>query len=267
MTERTLDRQVAIVTGASRGIGAVTARVLAQEGATVVCAARDEAALSEVTEEIAANGGDALAVPTDVGDPESVARLVARTVEAYGRLDVAVNNAMGGGHPPTRLADVAVEDYDSALRVGLRGVFLSMKYEIPAMLGSGGGAIVNMTSTAGVHPIGGLAGYVSAKSGVIGLTRSAALDYAEAGVRVNALAPGPTATRRLRTPTPDVARRITDSVPMRRVGTAEEVAAAVVWLCSPAAAFVTGTVLPVDGGMLAGAAPFSRPGPARVPGA
>ncbi|MGW0230346.1 SDR family NAD(P)-dependent oxidoreductase [Actinopolymorpha singaporensis] len=263
MTERTLDGQVAIVTGASRGIGAVTARVLAQEGASVVCSARDEVGLAAVAEDITAVGGSAIAVPADVGDAGAVARLVTRTVEAYGRLTIAVNNAMGGGHPPTRLADVAVDDFDSALRTGLRGVFLSMKYEIPAMLASGGGAIVNMTSTAGVHPIGGLAGYVSAKAGVIGLTRSAALDYAEAGVRVNALAPGPTATERLRAADPKSMRRITDSVPMRRMGAAEEVAAAVVWLCSPAAAFVAGTVLPVDGGMLAGAAPFGRPAPER----
>ncbi|MQA85637.1 MAG: glucose 1-dehydrogenase [Streptosporangiales bacterium] len=259
-THRPLHGRVAIVTGASRGIGAATARALANAGAAVVVAARDEGALAALAEEITAGGGRALAVPTDVADPFSVRRLVEQTLGAYGRLDAAVNNAAGGGHLPTPLAEVAIEDYDSALTVSLRGVFLAMKYEIPAMLADGGGSIVNMSSTAGLHPVAGLAGYVSAKFGLVGLTRTAALDYAEAGVRVNALAPGPILTEQLRLAGEGMREMAARSLPIRRIGRPDEVAAAVVWLCSEASSFVTGATLPIDGGMMAGMAPFGRPG-------
>ena len=226
----------------------------------VVVAARSEPALRTVAEGIVADGGQALAVPTDVGDPASVRRLIEQTLGAFGRLDAAVNNAASGGHLPTPLAEVAVDDYDSALAVSLRGVFLAMKYEIPAMLGSGGGSIVNMASTGGLEAVAGLAGYISAKFGVVGLTRTAALDYAAGGIRVNALAPGPILTETLERAGEHAMARAADAVPVRRVGRPEEVAAAAVWLCSPASSFVTGATLPVDGGLLAGMAPFSRTG-------
>jgi NAD(P)-dependent dehydrogenase (short-subunit alcohol dehydrogenase family) len=196
----------------------------------------------------------------DVTDPVSVRRLVEQALGAYGRLDVAVNNAAGGGHPPTPLAEVAVEDYDSALTVSLRGTFLAMRYEIPAMLDAGGGAIVNMASTAGLAAVGGLAGYVSSKFGVIGLTRTAALDYADRGVRVNALAPGPIRTERLALAGAQAQERVAGTVPMHRLGRPDEVAAAAVWLCSPESSFVTGATLTIDGGLLAGMPPFSRAG-------
>jgi NAD(P)-dependent dehydrogenase (short-subunit alcohol dehydrogenase family) len=253
-----LEAKVAIVTGASRGIGANTARAFARAGAAVALAARDEDALASVAENISDAGGRALAVPTDVGDSASVERLVARTVDAYGRLDIAFNNAGGGGHLPTPLAEVALEDYESALAINLRGVFLSMKYELPAMLEAGGGTIVNMASTAGVEAVAGLAGYVSSKHGVIGLTKSAALDYAERGIRINAVAPGPILTDRLEQAGEEAQRQAGLAMPMRRVGKPEEVASAVVWLCSDAASFITGTTLAIDGGKLAGIAPFSR---------
>jgi NAD(P)-dependent dehydrogenase (short-subunit alcohol dehydrogenase family) len=253
-----LDGKVAIVTGASRGIGAATARAFAWAGAAVALAARDEDALASVAEHISVAGGRALAVPTDVGNAASVERLVARTVDAYGRLDIGFNNAAGGGHLPTPLAEVAVEDYESALAISLRGVFLSMKYELAAMLDAGGGAIVNMASTAGVEAVAGLAGYVSSKHGVIGLTKSAALDYAEQGIRINAVAPGPILTDRLEQAGEEAQRQAGLAMPMRRVGKPEEVASAVVWLCSDAASFITGATLPIDGGKLAGMAPFSR---------
>ncbi|HEY3036167.1 MAG TPA: SDR family NAD(P)-dependent oxidoreductase [Streptosporangiaceae bacterium] len=261
-TSSQLAGRVAIVTGASRGIGAATSRALSRAGAAVVVAARDEQALAALAEQITAGGGRALVVPTDVTDPAAVRRLVEQTLGAYGRLDAAVNNA-AGGHRPTPLAEVPIDDYDSELSVSLRGVFLAMKYEIPAMLEGGGGSIVNMASTSGLQPVGGLAGYVSAKFGVIGLTRTAALDYAEAGVRVNALAPGPILTEQLQRAGQQAQQQAAKTLPMRRVGRPDEVAAAALWLCSQESSFVTGTTLVVDGGMLAGVAPFS---PAERPG-
>jgi NAD(P)-dependent dehydrogenase (short-subunit alcohol dehydrogenase family) len=258
VTDALLAGRVAIVTGASRGIGAATAWALARAGASVVLAARSEAALTDLAGQITTAGGRAHAVPTDVSDPPSVRRLVEQTLSAFGRLDAAVNNAAGGGHLPTPLADVAIEDYDSAIAASLRGVFVSMKYEIPAMLQSGGGSIVNMASTAGLEAVAGLAGYVSSKFGVVGLTRTAALDYAASGVRVNALAPGPILTERLRQAGEQAQQQAASKLPMQRIGKPDEVAAAAVWLCSDASSFVTGTVLTIDGGMLAGMPTFHQ---------
>jgi NAD(P)-dependent dehydrogenase (short-subunit alcohol dehydrogenase family) len=260
-----LEGRVAIITGASRGIGAATSRAFAAAGAAVALAARDEAALARLADQLLAGGGRAIAVPTDVADPASVERLVDRTVGAFGRLDLAFNNAAGGGQGPTPLADLPVDAYDSAIAITLRGVFLSMRYEIPAMLEAGGGVIVNMSSTAGLEGVGGLAGYVSAKHGVIGLTKTAALDYADRNLRVNALAPGPILTDNLERAGEDAQRLAALAMPMRRIGRPEEVAAAVVWLCSDQAAFITGATLPIDGGKLAGAAPFrsTQPQPHR----
>jgi NAD(P)-dependent dehydrogenase (short-subunit alcohol dehydrogenase family) len=258
VSEQHLEGQVAIVTGASRGIGAETARALAAEGAAVVLAARDEAALARVASVIEASGGRALAVPTDVGDAAEIQRMVERTVDEYGRLDVACNNAAGGGQAPTKLVDLPIDAYDSAISITLRSVFVSMKFEIPAMLASGGGAIVNMASTAGLEAVGGLAGYVSAKHGVIGLTKTAALEYADANVRVNAIAPGPILTENLERAGPEMQEKAAAAMPMRRVGRPDEVAAAVVWLCSAQSSYVTGHTLPVEGGKLAGMAPFAQ---------
>lgn len=258
MTGSQLADRVAIVTGASRGIGAATARALAGAGVRVVLAARSADRLDSLAAEITSAGGRALAVPTDVSDASSVRGLVEQTTERFGRLDIAFNNAAGGGHPPTPLADVSVEDYDAALATSLRGVFVSMKYEIPAMLSSGGGSIINMASTAGLQPVAGLAGYVSSKFGVVGLTRTAALDYAAAGIRVNALAPGPILTEQLQRAGAEAQQRAAGALPMQRLGQPDDVAAAVLWLASPASSFVTGTVLTIDGGMLAGMLPFAR---------
>ncbi len=256
---RILEGQRAIVTGASRGIGAEVARAMARAGAAVVLAARDEEALANVAAEIEKEGGQAVVAPTDVSDPEAVERLVATTVQALGGLDIAVNNAAGGGHGPTPLTEVGPDQFRSALAISLESVFLSLKFEIPAMLESGGGAIVNMASTAGLEAVGGLAGYVAAKHGVIGLTKVAALDYAAHGVRVNAIAPGPILTERLEAAGEDAQRKAGLAMPMRRIGQPSEVAAAAVWLCSDQTSFITGATLIIDGGKLAGTPPFSTP--------
>jgi NAD(P)-dependent dehydrogenase (short-subunit alcohol dehydrogenase family) len=257
-----LANQVALVTGASRGIGKATAHALASAGASVALAARDAARLEAIAAEIEAAGGTALSIPTDIGDPSDVERMVARTLDAFGRLDIAFNNAAGGGHPPTPLTDVATADFDSALAINLRGTFLSLKYEVAAMLNSGGGAIVNMSSTAGLEAVGGLAAYVSTKHGIVGLTKVAALEYAARNIRVNAIAPGPILTEQLERAGEVAQQSAAQAMPMRRIGRAEEVAAAVVWLCSDAASFITGTAIPIDGGKLAGMAPFARQAPA-----
>jgi NAD(P)-dependent dehydrogenase (short-subunit alcohol dehydrogenase family) len=248
-----LQDKVAIITGASRGIGAAAAAAFAQAGAALVLAARDERALHSVAETIRSAEHRALVVPTDVGDPASVERLVQQTLETYGRLDAAFNNA-GDGHLPTPLAQIAVDDFDRVVRTNLRGIFLAMKYEIPAMLKSGGGAIVNMSSTAGLSGVQGIASYVASKHGIVGLTASAALDYAEQGMRINAIAPGPIATYRLDHVPDETRQRMATAVPMHRLGRPEEIAAAAAWLCSDLASFLTGATIPIDGGKLAGRA-------------
>jgi NAD(P)-dependent dehydrogenase (short-subunit alcohol dehydrogenase family) len=257
-TDRPLDGKVGIVTGASRGIGAATAVALADAGAAVAIAARSADRLHDLAARIEGDGGRALAVATDVGDAEAVHALVERTLDAFERLDVAVNNAAGGGAPPTPLADLPLEAYDSAIAMSLRSVFVSMKFEIGAMLRHGdGGSIVNMASTAGLEAVGGLAGYVSAKHGVIGLTKTAALDYGHRNIRVNALAPGPILTDNLARAGEEAQRQASMAMPLKRVGHPEEVARAVVWLCSDAASFITGAAVPIDGGKLAGVPPFN----------
>ena len=256
-----LHGKVALVAGASRGIGAVTARAFAQAGAAVVVAARDKDALEQVAEGIRAEGGQALAVPTDVGDAASVERLVQQAEETFGRLDIAFNNATDGPLPAP-LADVDPDEFDRAIRTNIRGTFLGMKYEIQAMLRAGGGAIVNMASLAGLQGVANLAGYAAGKAGIVALTKVAALDYADQGIRVNVVAPGPILTHHLEAAGEEAQRRAGQSTPMRRVGRSEEVAAAVVWLCSDQASFVTGATLPIDGGQYAGIKPpqMYRPG-------
>ncbi len=254
MSDRTLlEGKVAIVTGASRGIGAASARAFAEAGAAVVLAARTASAISAIAEEINQAGGRALAMPTDVTDPESVARLVGQTVKAFGRLDVAFNNA-GAGQMPKPLAEISFEDFETGLKANLYGAFLGMKYEIPAMLAAGGGAILNMSSTAGLQGAPGMGPYAAGKHGVVALTKIAALDYGKRNIRVNAIAPGPIVNEQMSRLPEERLKEIARFVPLGRTGRVDEVARAVVWLCSDDASFITGAVLSVDGGRLAGGA-------------
>ncbi len=246
-----LEGKVVLITGASRGIGATAARCFAAKGACVALVARTKEAIESIASEIKASGSQALAIPADVGDAEAVERAVKKTVEEFGRLDLAFNNA-SEGHVSLPLADMMVKDFDRSIQVNLRGVFLSMKYEIPAMLAGGGGAIVNMTSTAGLFGVHGLGDYVAAKHGVIGLTKTAALDYAARNVRVNAIAAGPIFNERIAALSDEGRQPIINAVPLRRIGLPEDVSAAAIWLCSDEASFITGVVLSVDGGQMAG---------------
>jgi NAD(P)-dependent dehydrogenase (short-subunit alcohol dehydrogenase family) len=254
MTDQPMAGRVALVCGASRGIGAVTAAAFAEAGAAVVLAARDAAALENVAGQIRASGGQASAVPADVTDEGSVRALVDAAVAAHGRLDYAFNNA-SGGPLPAPLADIDPGQFDLGIAANIRGTFLAMKFEIPAMLRSGGGSVVNMASIAGLNGTANLAAYVAGKAGIIGLTKVAALDYADQGIRVNVVAPGPILTWHLEAAGEQAQRGAAQSTPMRRVGSMAEVASAVLWLCSDQSSFITGTVMPIDGGQAAGNKP------------
>jgi len=254
MNDQPMQGRVALVAGASKGIGAVTAKAFAAAGAAVVLGARDLAALESVAAGIVAGGGRALAVQADVADVESMRNLVGQAMTAYGRLDMAFNNA-SGGPMPAPLAEIDPAEFDEGIATNIRGTFLGMKFQIGAMLDSGGGAIVNMASVAGVNGTANLAAYVAGKAGIIGLTKVAALDYADQGIRVNVVAPGPILTYHLEAAGPQAQRLAGLSTPMRRIGTAEEVARTVLWLCSADSSFITGTVIPIDGGQMAGNKP------------
>lgn len=247
-------RRVALVAGASRGIGADTAKAFAQAGYDVVLGARDTESLGRVVATIEASGGHAVAAKTDVGDVDSMRALVQLAVESFGRLDAAFNNATDGPMPGP-LADIDPDEFDLGIRTNIRGTFLGMKFEIPAMLASGGGAIVNMASVAGVRAMTNLAAYVTGKAGIIALTETAALDYADRGVRVNVIGPGPILTHHLERAGAEAQRMAAAAVPMGRVGTTKDVAEAVLWLCSDHSTFITGATLPIDGGQLAGHKP------------
>jgi NAD(P)-dependent dehydrogenase (short-subunit alcohol dehydrogenase family) len=245
-----LEGKAALVTGGGSGLGRASAIALARAGATVTVADVDEQGGKEtVTLVLEEAGGDADFVRADVTQADEVEAMVDKTVTRWGRLDCALNNAgTTGVSAPT--ADYTLEDWNRALALNLTGVFLCLKYEIPAML-ERGGAIVNMASGAGLVGFAGLPAYVASKHGVVGLTRAAALEYASQGLRINAICPGSTRTPMLEGfmgGDEQVERMMTRAVPLGRLGRPEEIAEAVVWLCSDAASFVVGHALAVDGG-------------------
>ena len=254
-----LEGKVALVTGGTSGIGRETTVLFAKAGAKVVVAGRREKEGQETVEVVRSSGGDGLFVKTDVSKAAEVEALVHRTVERFGRLDVAFNNAgIEGAYAP--IVRQSEEDFDRTIEINLKGVWLCLKYEIRQMLKQGsGGAIVNMASVLGLVGSAGVSAYSASKHGVIGLTQTAALENAKKGVRVNAVCPGfietPMSDRTLRVP---AAHKFAVSChPIGRLGKPLEVAEAVLWMCSERASFMTGQLLGLDGGFLAGPNPPS----------
>ena len=245
--------KVALVTGASSGLGEATAIKFAEEGAKVVIAARRVEQSVQVVERIKALGGEAHFVPADVSRSADAEAMVKAAVQKFGRLDCAVNNAGISGPRYTPVADVTEAQWDEVMNINVKGVWLCMKHEIPAMLASGGGSIVNIASIYGLKPSdAGTAAYSTSKHAVIGLTTSAASDYGQMAIRVNAVAPGFTRSEMVNHERPGAADRykalLSRHSGMNRLGKAEETANAIVWLCSDQASYVNGAVLTVDGG-------------------
>jgi len=248
-----LEGKVALVTGGASGIGRATALALAREGAKVVLADVAVERCEDTVVKIEEAGGEVCCVETDVSQPDQVEALINATVETYGRLDCAFNNAGIEGEQATT-ADCTEENWDRVININLKGVWLGMKYEIQQMLKQGGGAIVNMSSVAGLVGFPNAPAYVASKHGILGLTKTAALEYATEGIRVNAVCPGVIRTAMVERVTggkPEVEAQFAAMEPVGRMGKPEEVAEAVVWLCSDAASFVTGHPMVVDGGLVA----------------
>lgn len=257
MGNTSFEGKVAVVTGGNSGLGKATALKFAASGAKVVIAARRIPEGEETVRLIRSAGGEALFVQTDVSKAEQVETMVRRTVEIYGRLDCAFNNA-GVGRGAGRVHEVQEEDWDTVMDVNLKGTWLCMKYEVQQMLKQAGGAIVNDSSMAGLVGYSLGTAYSASKHGIVGLTKSAALQYAADGIRINAICPGIIPTPNIQSifnRVPALEEWALAASPLGRLGTAEEIAQTVVWLCSEEASYVTGLAMLVDGGINAGLKP------------
>lgn len=247
----TFDKKVALVTGGSTGIGRATAIAFAQRGCSVAIAARREAESEETVRLIKDAGGDATFIQTDVSNAADVEHLISKTIDKFGRLDFAFNNA-GAVFGVRSLAEQEIENFDRAFAVNVRGIFLCMKYEIQQMLEQGQGAIVNNISTGGFRNfMNGQSIYTATKHALVGLTTAAASEYAERGIRINAVAPGPVVTEGFQAAGEDLTEKVARTLPLKRMGEPKEIAEAVLWLCSDAASFIVGHTLIADGGFLA----------------
>jgi len=250
---QSFDKAVELVTGAASGMGLAAAQAFAEAGAAVVLADVNEAAVQKAADNLVAAGHRAIGIRCDVSDEAQVAAMVKRTVDTFGRLDAAFNNA-GIQSPAVETADVDGETFDHINAINLRGVFSCMKYELLQMREQGSGTIVNNSSLGGLVGVPGRAAYHAAKHGVLGLTKSAALEYAARGIRINAICPGIIDTPMVAgmlAGEEDVMKEMMRDVPIGRLGRSDEIAAAVLWLCSPGSSFVIGHALAVDGGYTA----------------
>ena len=249
MTEKKMDGKIALVVGGSSGIGRASAVAFAKAGAKVVVASRGEEQGQETVDLVKQAGTDGLFIQTDVSQSSSVKALVEQTLAKFGRIDAAFNNAgIEGKTAP--LVETDEDDFDSIINVNLKGVYLCLKYQIPAMLETGGGTIVNTASIGGVIGFPNTAIYCASKHGVIGLTKTAALELAKSNIRVNAIAPGAVQTDLLDRMSggEEAARAMTEVIPNGRISTPNEISGAVIWLCSNEASYVTGHTLVLDGG-------------------
>lgn len=247
------DGKVALITGGNSGIGKAAVLKFAGEGAKVVIAARRESEGMQVVDEVKKAGSEAVFFKTDVTECDQVEELIENAVEHFGRLDIAFNNAgISGGSQ--LIADITEADFDQIININVKSIWACMKYEIPAMLQGGGGSIVNNSSMGAFRTMRGISLYTATKAAVVGMTKGAAVDYARKGIRVNAVCPGiiktPLSDEHQHLDDPEAEAAVGGRHPIGRVGTPEEVADAVLWLCSDASSFVTGQSIVVDGGLL-----------------